>query len=621
MSSTPFMTPAEHGGLHLSEVAPNPAGHIDRLFLLQGGTTSRIVNADLLPASNAAGRLRIFHFNDLHNHLSDLSGPTAGTHRFAQMVKRVRDARAQGDTVLFLSIGDDHTGTMLDELIGWNTDSFTLDPSYRAYSAAGLDASVLGNHEFDRGSALLAKGIHQDADFPILSANVHGSQHLEIGTDYAPAAIAIVGGLRVGMIGLTTHVETRVGQASDPDLAVAPPVACLNTVLPAIAPLVDVVLIMSHCGYGDGAHKSGKAAEVRDIGEADFSIARAAAQLTDTPVMILGAHTHTRLNEHGLTSDNVFDGVPIFQTECNGKYLGEVDISLNTGTMTLNATRLHPIKPNLQATSSQEAVQQPDDYDVPFQETTIDPILSQVTQALRAELTTVTTNRLSFDDAVLSRYAAESALGNFICDTIHQRLAILGQQADFALLNGATLQAGIEHGPLSAGDLFNVLPYADEVFIVKVTGAQLNDILQSNAQRLLRHDEIGKIDHTGFLARGFFHSSAQLRYCVEQGASAAHARAFAITVCGQPLEDQLHRTFNVIMSTYLALGGFGERWNGKPISGGVPGDLQGYDLRPLPSTHTGLVFRDEIAMQLRNTASLTDQTVPDVDGRLTMTHI
>lgn len=603
--------------MRLTETKPNPAGHIDRLFLLEDGPSLKIENPEILPTSVQVGNLRIFHFNDLHNHLSDMSGPTAGTHRLAQMVKRVR---AAGDAVLFLSIGDDHTGTMLDELIGWTEDSFALDPSYRAYSAAGVDASVLGNHEFDRGSALLVKGIRQDAAFPILSANVHGSQHLTRTTDYAPAAIALVGGLRIGMVGLTTHVETRVGQQGDPNLAVDPPVASLNKILPAIAPLVDVTLILSHCGYGDGAHKSGKAAVLRDIGEADFSIARAAAKMTDRPVLILGAHTHTKLNENSLLPESVFDGIPIFQSECHGLYLGEIDITLNAQKMTINTACLHAIKPKLQNAAPDSIGQQPSDYDTDFQATVIAPILARVEQALAQPLTTVVTDRLSFKDAVLARYASESALANFICDSIQTRLEQAGHSVDFALLNGATLQAGIEKGTLTAGDLFQVLPYADEVFIAKMTGAELQSILQSNARRILRSDEIGGVDHTSFLARGFFHSSAPLRYRIDQGFSAAQATATNITVCGQPLAVQLDRSFNVIMSTYLALGGFGERWNGKPISGGVAGDLQGYDLRALPSCNTGLVFRDEIAAFLSAGMALTDQTVPTPDGRLAVTN-
>jgi len=611
--------------MRLVKATPNPEGNIDQLFLLQGDCiahpVARIDGADNIPAGSGKGHLRIFHFNDLHNHLTDLSGDTKGTRRLAQMVKRVRHAPA--GPRLFLSIGDDHTGTMLDELVGWSEQAFTLDPSYRAYSGGGVDATVLGNHEFDRGSALLARGIRSDARFPVLSANVHGSRHLRPGSDYAPAAVAIVGGLRIGLIGLTTAVETRVGQVGDPTLAVASPVAVLGHLLPAFAPLVDVVLILSHCGYGDGAHQSGKAAAIRDIGEADFSLARVAAQATDRPVLLLGAHTHTRLNKNRLDKANIVAGVPVFQTECNGRFLGEIAVHIDPalqGGWAIDTACLHPIKPHSDAigpTHSQaQDYEQESDVDLAFQSQVVAPILARVDAALKVSIVKVETRVLSFRTAVLDRYAGECVLANFLCDAIVARMRGHGHKLDFAVINGATIQAGIEPGILSAGQWFNVMPYADEVFIVQLSGAQLVDMLASNARRVLRKEEFADTDPTGFLARGFFHTSRQIRYRIDPGASAAQAQAQDICFDGRPLAGHKDRTFNVIMSTYLALGGFGERWNGLPICGGVPGDIAGFDLRGMPSRNTSRVFRDEVGAELRAMQILNDTNVDPGDGRL-----
>jgi 5'-nucleotidase/UDP-sugar diphosphatase len=596
--------------MQLFEVQPNSNGGIDRLFMLHGDAVSGpvldVTNADLLPETSGHGRLRLFHFNDLHNHLTELSGEAKGTPRFSQMVQRVRAARAENAPVLFVSIGDDHTGSMLDELMGWNPDAFQLDASYRAYSAGGVDASVLGNHEFDRGSAVLAKGIRQDANFPILSANVHASAHLINGLDYAPAAIAILGGLRVGLLGLTTAVETRVGQESDPTLAVASPVEALQNLLPAMAPLVDVMLIMSHCGYGNGAHQSGKAAGVRDIGEADFALAHVAAELTDKPLLILGAHTHTKLNEHGLEPSNVIHGIPIFQAECNGHYLGEINLDITPGQgadKAITSARLHKTRPQ-------------GDYDTEFEATHIAPIMAGVEKALTTEIAHIHTHALSNKSAQQARYSNESALANFICDAICEQLTTRGIPVDLALMNGATLQAGLEPGVLNAGDWFHVMPYADEVFVVDMDAAQIAAMLTSNAKRILRPEERASTDCSGFLARGFLHSSHHIRYRIEMRESAHMARASGIEYLGQPLAGMPARTFKVVMSTYLALGGFGERWNGLPICGGVPGDLAGYDLRALPSQNTGLVYRDEIGHYLRDLGQIGDPLGGYLDGRL-----
>ena len=599
--------------MRLVETPPNPHGGIDRLFVLHGcavsGPVARIEGAEMLPETSGKGHLRLFHFNDLHNHLTELSGPDKGTHRFSQMVQRVRAARMQGDPVLFLSIGDDHTGTMLDELMGWQPDAFQIDASYRAYSAAGVEASVLGNHEFDRGSAVLAQGIRADANFPLLSANAHASTHLVLGQDYAPAMIAVVGGLRVGFLGLTTAVETRVGQQSDPGLAVASPVLVLQNLLPALAPLVDVVLLMSHCGYGNGAHQSGKAAGVRDIGEADFALAQAAATITDKPLLILGAHTHTKLNEHGLEPENIYDGIPIFQAGCNGQFLGEIILDIapgRAGIKALSSACLH-------ATVSPD---QPGDYDAEFEAAHIAPVIARVQAVLDREIAQINTRALSNKTNQQARYSGECALGNFICDAICQRLEARGIAADLALMNGATLQAGIEPGRLSAGDFFNVMPYADEVFVAEMQAQELLDLFTSNAKRILRPEEVATTDCSGFLARGFLHGSHHIRYRMEIGSNAAEARAVDVEYLGQPLGAMQGQTFKVVMSTYLALGGFGERWNGLPICGGVPGDLAGYDLRALPSHNTGLVYRDEIGLHLRALGRLDDPPGGFLDGRL-----
>lgn len=603
------------GILRLVPGTPNPAGGIDQLFLMCGdavsGPVERVEGVDQLPGPAGRRTLRIFHFNDLHNHLTELSGPDAGTHRLSRMVELVRRARRDADddeAVLFLSIGDDHTGSVLDELVGRRAEQFVLDAGYRACSAAGVDFSVLGNHEFDRGSALLAMGIRQDARFPILSANVHSSRHLVPGQDYFPAAIAVCKGLRIGLIGLTTHIETRVGQPGDPALAVASPIATLGNLLPVLAPLVDVVLLLSHCGFGDGEHQSGKAAASRDIGEADFSIARVAAAMTDKPILVIGAHTHTKLNETGLEAANTFDGVPVLQAECNGRYLGEVDMLVDAGDpgkIRFANVCLHPIR-------------QHDDYDRDFEKAHIAPLTERVQDFLTNTIATVETDLLSFKTAALARYAHESALLNFIADAIFGRMESAGYEVDFALVNAATIQAGIEPGALSMAAWFDVIPYADEVCIVSLTGRELEHLVHSNAKRVLRPEEIAATDYTGFLSRGFLHSSKQLRYRLELGAAARDARAGAIKVCGQALNTLHECRFNVVMSTYLAFGAFGERWNGRPISGGVPGGLEGYDLRPLPNTNTGLVYRNEVAAFIERLGRFDEKTTAFCDGRLAL---
>jgi len=193
-------------GINFTLSAHNPRGSFEKLFAVREESGSHSVPEELTRTDALATdlNLTVFHLNDLHGHMTDQDSKRGDTHRVAQMVKIVDAARKNTDErniVLFFSAGDEHTGTPFDELLGWNEQEFIVDPAYRILSAAGVDATVVGNHEVDRGYELLAKGARQDAAFPILSANIVGSRWATQDV-IKPAAIGIVKGLRIGLIGL-----------------------------------------------------------------------------------------------------------------------------------------------------------------------------------------------------------------------------------------------------------------------------------------------------------------------------------------------------------------------------------------------------------------------------------
>lgn len=137
------------GELQMVAATPNPAGSAERVFLLKGdplaGPVTTIVAEDGAPVPErrlGEGErhvLRLMHFNDMHNHMTDMHPKRGDTHRMAQMVKRVKEARAaaaKNETVLLVSGGDDHTGSIFDELLGWSEEEYVVDAGYRAASAA-----------------------------------------------------------------------------------------------------------------------------------------------------------------------------------------------------------------------------------------------------------------------------------------------------------------------------------------------------------------------------------------------------------------------------------------------------------------------------------------------------
>lgn len=374
---------ARAAGLELVPLKPNPHGAFAELWGVSGyvpgaggalgGAAAKRLAARTPPAT---AKLRIFHFNDMHNYIASGRGEADETHALSQMVKRVRAARAKakpGEAVLFLSCGDDRTGTALDKLLGdVEGRGFVSDPAYVAYSAAGVDAGAIGNHEFDHGARTLRRGIRNHARFPLLAANLHGCRELEAGRDVFPAAIGVAGDLRVALLGLVTPVAKHFRKAGDPGLALASPAAAAKELLPALAAHADVVLILSHCGFGEEFGPARKTDGWRFyIAEGDVTIARAIAGLTEKPVLILGGHTHTVLNAAALDRDNVVGGIPILQAGAHGKYLGEAVLDLAAGAESRLSARLRATR-----TGDDDGPrgERDDDYDRDFESRVVDPL-------------------------------------------------------------------------------------------------------------------------------------------------------------------------------------------------------------------------------------------------------
>ncbi len=390
----PFAAAARAAAPELVEIQVNPEGRLEALYALLGaepGTPVKTIGGAaakrLAAMPKAEARtLRLFHFNDMHNFLTAREPVKGETHALAQMVKRVGRARAKApadEAVLLLSAGDDRSGGDFDKLLGdVSGNGFQVDPAYVAYSAAGVDAGALGNHEFDHGSRALRTGIRASARFPLLSANLSGCREVETGRDYHPAAIGVAAGLRIGLIGLITPVMKHFRKAAEPGLTVASPVAVLNEVLPAVAALSDVVIVLSHCGYGEDYAPHASDGWRFYIREGDLPLARAAARLTDKSVVIVGGHTHTVLNKAALDPDNLIDGVPILQAGAHGRYLGEAVLTLRAGEKTKLSARLHATKSRDDSLGKDHpdfAKREHDgDYDRDFQARTVEPLRTRI---------------------------------------------------------------------------------------------------------------------------------------------------------------------------------------------------------------------------------------------------
>ncbi|MGC9397614.1 MAG: bifunctional metallophosphatase/5'-nucleotidase [Anaerolineae bacterium] len=575
------------GTLYLVRGAPNPYGAREaRLFLLHGDPLAAPVRA-VVPCDGVhlpdaverpverPFRFRILHVNDLHGcvtrHTEQGELPV-----LSRVVWRLQTLRARShpdaDTgVLAFLGGDNFGGHLLEE---------RPDEGYRLYSAAGFDAGVPGNHDFDRGVEALAEGLRRGARFPLLMANLLPHPALN-GLCY-PAAVIVLKGVRIGLVGLTTrgelkaHVDVRLGH----------PLEALHNLLPALRPLCDVLIVLSHLGY----NLATPTATVRDVGDVEL----AQTLLPGSVHLIVGGHTHQPLNENRLDVNNVVNGVPIVQAGAEGRHVGEVNVTVRGRSVAVTSARL--------AWTSDLPTEKH------FEEAHVRPLLAQLRRQASRILGHVAEQSDLGADAVHNHLAAgESALMNFLTDGLVARCQAAGRTVDFAMLDGHCVHAGLPVGnPLTLEDWRNVMPFVDSVEILEISAGQLQALLQDNAHRVDRPDE-------PYLARGFLHFSRHVRYKIALGSERAAARATHITVGGVPLDAAPERAFRV------ACTGCTRRQARVWEQHTAGSHLHLFRVEALPRRPTGLVLRDELAAYIEEHGGVTEASGARRDGRLIIT--
>lgn len=555
-------------------------------YLVEGdatkGPVSAIVPANGLsiPVSSKRSwpfRLKIFHLNDLQGNVVKFTR-FGSKPIFSKIIWRVEEerrrwARKENTAVLFLTAGDDMAGSIFDELLGHNNP---LHAGYHLYSAAGVDAGVIGNHDLDMGAAQLARSIAQDANFPLLAANLTSNIPLVY-----PAAIYVMKGVRVGLIGLTTPAQLKF---IDDDLEISDPIQTVHNLLPALQPLCDVIIILSHLGHSTDA----RSADVHGAGDVEL----AKTLPSDAVSLIIGGHTHQALNCDGLEAANVVNGIPIVQAGALGQYLGEVTMTISDrGNITVTDARLI----------------QTDDLPVaePFEQDWIQPLIYALTPIFNQDLGYVQAHQDLNTEAVRNDFnSGESALANFITDAIVSRCHHHGLAVDLAMIDRSVVRQGLPSGGrLTFRDWFGLMPTVDTIRLCRVTGRQLLELIQDNAYRLARPDE----PHT---ENGFLHFSRAIRYTIIQGQRRRDSRVDKITIGGQPLEACLDKSFTVACHSFIR--GVARGWEESHSNSNLPL----IDIRHWIYEDAGLFLRDELIAIIRKNGGITNVVGLQRDGRL-----
>lgn len=577
------------GTMRISTAQPNPhAAAGSQLYLFSGEATSvPIQNIEftaggaLLPSpaflDSRNFHLKIFHFNDLHGHLMRFT--SAGEESIlSRIVGKIKSERQKlqdktDSAVLVFSAGDDCTGSIFDEILNETGHGNPVHPSYRLYSKMGVDAAGLGNHDLDRGVPFLADSVQHNAFFPVLAANLKGCPSLA-GFCH-PAALLVVKGVRIGLIGLVTRAETHL----DPEICqIVDPIPVAQNLVTALRPLCDVLIIISHLGYNLDSP-----VPMADAGDVEL----AHSLPTGSVDLIIGGHSHTPLNANGLAPENIVNGIPIVQTGACGEFLGQVDLQLQPNSVKINAVSLLPTQ-SLPSDAAFEAELQ--------------PFNAQVRELWQKPVGQVEDHPDLNTQVIVTDFARrELAFANFVSEALVERMQSRGFPVDFAMIDASALKCGLPYGDhLTYGDCFEVMPYADTLRVYTLTGRQVQDLLVDNARRV---DQPGEPD----LERGFLQFSQQVRYTLDP----TKGSVLDLTVDGTPVVELYEKIFNIVTSSFIRR--LAEPW---VAQWPVQKTAQLFEINQYAFIDTDFLLRSEIVTYIQKHGGVMRQTGFRCDGRL-----
>lgn len=269
----------------------------------------------------SAKLIQIIHTNDLHSFFDGARDGSGGYSRIKTLVDQLKaDAAAKGMTTLFLDAGDFGEGSSF-YFSNRGTDAL------RALDLLGVDVTVLGNHDFITGGQDLSRQIKEsNLKAHLISANLKGKALLKL-KNIKPYVDFDVEGKKIRVFGLTT-----------------PEIHYQYPLLPR--------------GFIGPSHKKGiQIAQASKKDGVDFLIALTHIGVEKDSIlvshsrsidMVIGGHSHTRLDQPKMVENLKGEIIPVFQTGAWGMAVGSLIVDvLGEGEYKLIDYRLYDINKDI----------------------------------------------------------------------------------------------------------------------------------------------------------------------------------------------------------------------------------------------------------------------------------
>lgn len=389
-----------------------------------------------------AEHLVILTSNDTHSHIDPDFDGKGGLLRQKVMFDSVLCAEKN---VMRIHAGDAVQGTLY-------FSEFHGKVEYEMLNRMNFDIAILGNHEFDNGMQQLAK--HYKKMRPVCLSSNYDFAGTELEVIFQPYIIREFDGKKIGFIGINLDPSGIIAETNYKGIRFHDITATADSTARLLKQEkgVDFVVMVSHIGYdmtGWGV-------------PGDIDVIKHSTDID----LVIGGHSHTVINPDKkgspawLIANKNGRMIPVTQTGNLGKYVGLIDIDLETFT---TKYRLLPVDKR---------------YDSRINYPEIEAFLAPYRQKVDSLMNKEVAISAKFMDKGLG------ALSNWVSDAARDiTVKLSGITADCSIMNKGGIRCAMPEGSVSEGLINSMFPFDNRLQIIELTGEQLLRSLEIMAAR------------------------------------------------------------------------------------------------------------------------------------------